>query len=107
MGKLSDFRIRSFQVVDAWRILQFNRKTEKYFKEFIWFFFCRGEGAATRRLPCLKVWVTLPWGRNLSSVDIAKCEPQVLRLEKTLKIGKNFNNAVVLVWGRQILENSS
>ena len=53
MGKHSDFRISSFQAVDAWRILQFNRKTEKYFKEFIWFFFCRGEGGATRRLPCL------------------------------------------------------
>ena len=37
MGKHSDFRISSFQVVDAWRILQFNRKTENYFKEFIWF----------------------------------------------------------------------
>ena len=35
MGKHSDFRIRSFQVVDAWRILQFNRKTENYFKELI------------------------------------------------------------------------
>ena len=33
-GKHSDFRISSFQVEDAWRILQFNRKTEKYFKEF-------------------------------------------------------------------------
>ena len=54
MGKHSDFRISSFQVVDAWRILQFNRKTEKYLKEFIWFFFCRGEGATTRRLPCLR-----------------------------------------------------
>ena len=32
MGKHSDFRINSFQVVDVWRILQFNRKTEKYFK---------------------------------------------------------------------------
>ena len=27
--------ISSFQIGDAWRILQFNRKTEKYFKEFI------------------------------------------------------------------------
>ena len=59
MGKHSDFRISSFQVVDAWRILQFNRKTEKYFKEFIWFFFCRGvgggeEAVATRRLPCVR-----------------------------------------------------
>ena len=26
--KHSDFRISSFQVVDAWRILQFKRKTE-------------------------------------------------------------------------------
>ena len=51
MGKHSDFRISSFEVVDAWRILQFNTKTEKYFKEFIWSFFCRGEGAATRKLP--------------------------------------------------------
>ena len=32
MGKNSDFRISSFQVVDARRILQFNIKTEKYFK---------------------------------------------------------------------------
>ena len=54
MGKHSDFRIRSFQTVDPWQILQLNRKTEKYFKEFIWFFFCCGEGVATRRLPCLR-----------------------------------------------------
>ena len=31
MGKHSDFRISSFQVVDAWRILQFKRKTEKLY----------------------------------------------------------------------------
>ena len=31
MGKDSDFRISSFQVVDAGQILQFNRKTEKIF----------------------------------------------------------------------------
>ena len=37
MGKHSNFQISSFQVVDVWRILQFNRKNEKYFKEFIWF----------------------------------------------------------------------
>ena len=37
MGKHSDFRISSFQVVDVRRILQFNRRIEKYFKEFIWF----------------------------------------------------------------------
>ena len=37
MGKRRNFRISSFQVVDALRILQFNRKTEKYFKFFIWF----------------------------------------------------------------------
>ena len=40
MGKHSDFRISSFHKssIDAWRILQyFNRKMEKYFKEFIWF----------------------------------------------------------------------
>ena len=35
MGKHSDFRISSFQVEDSWRILQSNRKTEKYFDEFI------------------------------------------------------------------------
>ena len=29
MGKHSDFRISSFQVVDACRILHFERKTEK------------------------------------------------------------------------------
>ena len=48
MGKHSDFRISSLQVVDAWRILQFNRKTEKYFKEFICVFFCRGGGGRVR-----------------------------------------------------------
>ena len=31
MGKHGDFRICSFQVVDAWWILQFNRKNETYF----------------------------------------------------------------------------
>ena len=36
MGKHSDFRISSIQVVNARRILQLNRKTEKYFKVFIW-----------------------------------------------------------------------
>ena len=36
--KMGKVLISSFQVVDAWRILQFNRKkNEKYFKEFIWF----------------------------------------------------------------------
>ena len=39
MGKHSDFRISSFQVVDAWRILQFNRKTEKYSNELIYMVF--------------------------------------------------------------------
>ena len=34
MGKNSDFRISSFQVVDAWRILQFKRKNWKNFEEF-------------------------------------------------------------------------
>ena len=37
MAKHSDFRISSLLVVDALRILQFNRKTEKYRKEFIRF----------------------------------------------------------------------
>ena len=36
MGKHSDFRISSIQVVNARRILQLKRKTEKYFKVFIW-----------------------------------------------------------------------
>ena len=30
MGKHSDFQISSFQEVDAWRIFQFKRKTEKF-----------------------------------------------------------------------------
>ena len=38
MGKHSDFRISSFQVVSAWRILQFNWKNEIYLEGFIWFF---------------------------------------------------------------------
>ena len=33
MSKHSNFRISFLQVVDAWRILQFDRKTEKYFKD--------------------------------------------------------------------------
>ena len=37
MGKHSNSRISAFQVVDECRILHFNRKTEKYFKEFTWF----------------------------------------------------------------------
>ena len=32
---------------------------------------------------------------------------QAIKLEKTLKIGKNIKDAVVFGWGRQILENSS
>ena len=35
MGKHVDFRISSFQVIDARQILQFNRKTEQRFKEFM------------------------------------------------------------------------
>ena len=38
----------------------------------MWVFFCRVEGAAT----LTKVWVALPWSRNLSSVNIAKCDPK-------------------------------
>ena len=38
VGKHSDFRISSFQVVYAWRILQFNWKNEIYLKGFTWFF---------------------------------------------------------------------
>ena len=37
MGKHSDFRISSFQEVDAWRILKFKWKTEKYFKSLYGF----------------------------------------------------------------------
>ena len=38
MDKHSDFQISSFRVVDAWPILQFNRKTEYIIlKEFICF----------------------------------------------------------------------
>ena len=44
--------------------------------------------------------ICLPCGKNLSSGHIAK-------LEKTLKIAKNINDAVLLGWRRQILENSS
>ena len=38
MGKHSDFRISSFQVEGAWRILQFNRKTQKYLKKSLYGF---------------------------------------------------------------------
>ena len=37
MGKHSNFRISSFQVVDARRILQFQRKTEKFQRVFMVF----------------------------------------------------------------------
>ena len=70
-------------------------------------FLLSGGGCGYTKATLTKVWVALPCGRNLSSVDIAKCEPQVFRLEKTSKIGRNIKNGVVLVWGRQILENSS
>ena len=36
MGKHSSVRISSFQVVDAWRILQFGRKIDKYFKNRVY-----------------------------------------------------------------------
>ena len=100
MGKHSGFRISSFQVVDAWRILQLNRKTEKYFKEFIWFFFCRGEGAATRRLPCLR------YGSHYLEVELChrwtlqSANPKFSGRKKTLKISENIKNALVLVCGQ-------
>ena len=62
---------------------------------------------ATRRLPCLR------YGSHYLEVEICHqwtllCEnPISFQVGKTLKIGKNFKNAIVLVWGRQILENSS
>ena len=39
MGKHGNFRISFFQVVDAWRILQFDRKAEKYFKDRVYMVF--------------------------------------------------------------------
>ena len=50
--------------------------------------------------------ICLPCGRNLSSVDIAKCDHE-FSSQKKMKVGKNIKDAVVLGWGRQILENSS
>ena len=38
-------------------------------------------------------------------MDIAKCEPQVFRLEKTLKIGKNFKNVGQVDFGKLELNN--
>ena len=35
MGKHSDFLLSSFQVVEAWRILQFKRKTEKFWRVYM------------------------------------------------------------------------
>ena len=84
-GKHSDFRISSFQVVDVWRILQFNGKTEKYFKEFIWFFFCRGEGAATRWLPYLR------YGSHYLEVEICH-RWTLLSATRSFQAGKNFEN---------------
>ena len=76
-----------------------NFTTEKYFKEFIWFFFCRGEGAATRRLPCLR------YGSHYLEVGI--CDRWTFLCENPIGFQVGKKNAVVLVWGRQILENSS
>ena len=50
--------------------------------------------------------ICLPCGRNLSSEHIAKCDPMFSSWKK-LKIAKNIKDAVVLGWGRQILENSN
>ena len=44
--------------------------------------------------------ICLPCGKNLSSGHIAKCDPKFSSL-------KNIKGAVLLGWGRQILENSS
>ena len=70
-------------------------------------FLLLGGGCGYRYATLTKVWVALPCGRNLSSVDIAKYDPKFSGCKKTLKIGKNIRNAVVLVWGRQTLKNSS
>ena len=51
--------------------------------------------------------ICLPCGRNLSSGDIAKCDPKFSGWKKTYAKQKNIKDAEVLGWGRQILENSS
>ena len=42
-----------------------------------------------------------------TAINIAEYDPKFSGWKKTLKISKNIKNAVVLMWGRQILENSS
>ena len=51
--------------------------------------------------------ICLPCSKDLSSGEIAKCNPKFSGWKKTLKIGKNIKDAIVLGWDRQILENSS
>ena len=86
MGKHSGFRISSLQVVDEWRILQFNRKTEKYFKEFQYgFSFVGGEGAASRRPPWLR------YGSHYLAVEICH-RWTLLSATRSFQVGKNFEN---------------
>ena len=87
MGKHSDFRISSFQVVDGCRILQFNRKTEKYFKEFIWFW------VSTYRLifgPVLK----------LKKLSCAAEAFRIILLQRHTKfsVAKMMDNQLVLLY---------
>ena len=76
-------------------------KLKNILKSLYEFFFVGGRVRLYTKATLTKVWVALPCGRNLSSVDNAKCEPKF-----PLKVGKKIKNAVVLVRGRQILENS-
>ena len=50
--------------------------------------------------------ICLPCGKICYGTH-CQVRPQVFKLEKTLKIAKNIKDAVLLGWGRQILENSS
>ena len=51
--------------------------------------------------------ICLPYGKNLSSGRISKCDPKLSSWKKLWKSQKNIKDTVLLGWGRQILENSS
>ena len=69
MGKHSDFRFSSFQEVDAWRILKFKWKTEKYFKSLYGF----GVGDTVSKV---ELFVSLSISLNLKLAPVPYATPK-------------------------------
>ena len=53
MGKNGDFLVSSFRVVDTWRILRFNRKTQNIVKSLIY-----GFGGRCHKIT--DIWMDVP-----------------------------------------------